>query len=130
MTEETKMILEEIISIRNGMSSMEKSLKNEITSIRTNMSGMEKSLKSEVISIRTDMSSMEKSLKNETTSIQLTLENEITPNIKAVAEAHLDLTRKLDEALKVEQEREMLLIRMNILENEMRKVKERLAEIA
>ena len=51
-------------------------------------------------------------------------------NIKIIAEGHLDLSRKLDDALKVENEKELLLIRVNILENELRKVKERLAQIA
>ena len=69
-------------------------------------------------------------LKRRTTSIELTLENETNPNIKAIAEGHLDLSRKLDEALKVENEKEMLLIRVNSLENELRKIKEKLEQIA
>lgn len=64
------------------------------------------------------------------TDIQLTLENETNRNIQIIAEGHLDLSRKLDEALKVENEKEMLLIRVNKLENELRRVKERIAEIA
>ena len=69
-------------------------------------------------------------IKKEIKSIQLTLENETNRNIKIIAEGHIDLNRKLDEALKVESEKEMLLIRVNILENELRKVKERLEQIA
>ena len=64
------------------------------------------------------------------TDIQLTLENETNRNIQIIAEGHLDLSRKLDEALKVENEKEMLLILVNKLENELRRVKERIAEIA
>lgn len=63
-------------------------------------------------------------------SIQLTLENETNRNIKIIAEGHLDLSRKLDDALKVDNEKELLLIRVNILENELRKVKERIESIA
>lgn len=37
--------------------------------------------------------------------IQLTLENETNRNIKFIAEGHLDLSRKLDDALKVENEK-------------------------
>lgn len=69
-------------------------------------------------------------IKKEITSIQLTLENETNRNIKIIAEGHLDLSRKLDDALKVENEKEMLLIRVNILENELRQVKERIEHIA
>ena len=70
------------------------------------------------------------SLNQRTTNIELTLENETNRNIKIIAEGHLDLSRKLDDALKVEHEKELLLIRVNILENELRKVKEQLAQIA
>lgn len=41
-------------------------------------------------------------------SIQLTLENETNSNIKIIAEGHLNLNRKLDDALKVDFEKEML----------------------
>lgn len=69
-------------------------------------------------------------IKRDIKSIHLTLENETNRNIKIIAEGHLDLSRKLDDALKVENEKEMLLIRVNILENELRKVKERIESIA
>lgn len=69
-------------------------------------------------------------LQRQITDIQLTLENETNRNIQLIAEGHLDLSRKLDEALKVESEKELLLIRVNRLENELRKVKERLETIA
>lgn len=69
-------------------------------------------------------------IKRDIKSIQLTLENETNRNIKIIAEGHLDLSRKLDDALRVENEKEMLLIRVNILENELRKVKERIEGIA
>jgi len=60
-------------------------------------------------------------------SLELTLENETNRNISIVAEGHLDLIRKLNEALKIENEKEMLLIRVNRLENELRKIKEQLS---
>lgn len=63
-------------------------------------------------------------------NIEMTLENETNRNIQIIAEGHLDIMRKLDETLKVEKEKEMLQIRVNIIENELRKVKERLDEIA
>ena len=62
--------------------------------------------------------------------IEMTLENETNPNIKVIAEGHLDLSRKLNDALKVENEKEILLIRVNHLENELRKVKEQINQIA
>lgn len=67
---------------------------------------------------------------NKITDIQLTIENETNRNIKIIAEGHFDLSRKLDEALKMENEKEMLMIRVNRLENELRRVKERIEEIS
>ncbi len=69
-------------------------------------------------------------IKRDIRSIQLTLENETNRNIRLIAEGHLDLSRKLDEALKAGNEKEMLLIRVNTLENELRKLKERIEQIA
>lgn len=60
------------------------------------------------------------------TSLEVTLENVTNKNIILVAEGHLDLSRKLDEALRVENEKEIIAIRVNILENELKKMKEQL----
>ena len=56
------------------------------------------------------------------TRIEITLENEIRPNIMRVAEGHLDLSRKLDAALKSDAKREMLEIKVNYLDGEVRKL--------
>lgn len=76
--------------------------------------------------IKDDIGTLEKKI----TSLELTLENETNHGIKIIAEGHLDLSRKLDQALKVENEKEILLLRVNHLENELRKVKERISQIA
>ena len=69
-------------------------------------------------------------LKRDVKDIQMTLENETNRNIRIIAEGHLDLNRKLDEALRVENEKEILLIRVNSLETEVKKLKERIERIA
>jgi len=69
-------------------------------------------------------------LENDVTDIKLTLENEIRVNIQRVAEGHLDLSRNLHEALKIDTEKEMLAIRVNVLETELRRLKERIEQIA
>ena len=68
-------------------------------------------------------------LENDVTDIKLTLENEIRVNIQRVAEGHLDLSRNLHEALKIDNEKEMLAIRVSVLETELRRIKTKL-EIA
>ncbi len=62
--------------------------------------------------------------------LQLTLENETNRNIKIIAEGHMDLNSKLDEALKIDNKKEMLIMRVNTLENELRRLKERIDRIA
>lgn len=69
-------------------------------------------------------------IKKQLSDLKYTLENVTNKNISIIAEAHTILNRKLDEALKVENEKEVLLIRVNILENDIKKVKERLEETA
>lgn len=64
------------------------------------------------------------------TDLQLTPENETNHNIRLIAEGHLDLSRKLDDALKVENEKEMLMIQVNTMENEIQKINSRLEDIA
>lgn len=59
-------------------------------------------------------------------SVEITLENEVRRNIKIIAEGHLDLSRKLSEALKEENEKEMLRLRVNILERDVRMIKEQI----
>lgn len=58
--------------------------------------------------------------------MRLIIEDEIRINIQHVAERHFDLSRNLHEALKVETGKDVLVIRVNMLETEMRKVKEHL----
>ena len=65
-------------------------------------------------------------IEKKVSNIELTLENEIRTNIKRVAEGHLDLSRNLHESLKIDSEKEMLAIRVSVLETELRRIKTQL----
>ncbi len=71
-----------------------------------------------------------KALERDLKALKLTLENETNKGIQIVAEGHLDLSRKLNEALTIENEKEMLKLRINRLESEVKKINARLEEIA
>lgn len=86
-----------------------------------------KEIKSEVNHIQM---TLENEVKTDIKDIQMTLENETNKNIRLIAEGHLNLDRKLDNALKVESEKELLLIRVTSLENEVRKLKTRIEKIS
>ena len=66
-------------------------------------------------------------IENDIKDIKLTLENEIRVNIQRVAEGHLDLSRNLHEAIRIDNEKEMLAIRVSVLETELRRTKAQIA---
>ncbi|MEH2959488.1 hypothetical protein [Candidatus Merdisoma sp. JLR.KK006] len=105
-----------------GMKSDMQSMKSELQDMKSDMQGM----KSELQDMKNNMQKLERKV----TGIEVHLENVTDRNIRLIAEGHLDLSRKLDEALKVENEKELQGIRLNILEDEIRKIKEQFAATA
>ncbi len=102
---------------------------SEIQGMKSEMQGM----KSEMQGIKAEVQELKQrtaNIENKVTNIDLTLENEIRVNIQRVAEGHLDLSRNLHEALRIDNEKEMLSIRVNVLETELRRIKERIESIA
>lgn len=90
-------------------------------------------VKGEVLELKERVQGVEgkaRKLEGHVQGIRLTLENETNKNINIIAEGHLNLSRKLDEALKVENEKKVLLIRINRLENGYRTLKEQVEAIA
>ena len=100
-----------------------KTLKSEVQTLKDDVQTLKddvQELKSEVQTLEGNMQNTEQKL----CSIELTLENETNRNIKIVAEGHSLLNRRLDKALGVESERELILVRLNHLEDEVRILKE------
>ena len=90
-------------------------VETDVSTLKTEM----KEVKADICGLKTENCS----LSDRITSLEMTLENETNRNIRIIAEGHMDLVRKLDEAIAVKKEREMVLLRMNVLENDMRIVK-------
>ena len=104
-------------------------IKGDFTEVKQDLTEVKQDLtevKKDVIEVKKDVVEVKKDV----VEVQLTLENETNKKINIIAEGHLDLTRKLDDALKVENEKEMLLLRVTSLENELRRIKKRIEEIA
>ena len=95
---------------------------SELQGVKNNMQSME----SEQQSMKSEM----QKLNQKVTGIEVHLENVTDRNIRLIAEGHLDLSRKLEEAVKVESQKELWGIRLNILEDEIRKIKEQFAATA
>ena len=131
-------IYSDMQNMKNDMQNMKsdmKEMKTDMQNMKTDMQNMKsdmKEMKTDMRGMKTDMQGMKtdiQDLKGRVSSIEMTLENETNRNIRIIAEGHADLCRKLDEALKVENEKELLLVRTNIMENDIRKIKDKL-EIA
>ena len=128
-------MLQAIYSDMQNMKNDMQGMKTDMQGMKTDMRGMKTDMqgtKTDMRGMKTDMQGMKtdiRDLKGRVSSIEMTLENETNRNIRIIAEGHADLCRKLDEALKVENEKELLLVRTNIMENDIRKIKDKL-EIA
>jgi len=109
------------------------SMKGDMQSMKGDMQSMKgdmQSMKGDMQVMKEDIKALQRDvaeLNHRTTNLELTLENETNRNIRLIAEGHLDLNRKLDDALKIENEKEMFSIRVNILENEVRKIKDQIS---
>ena len=64
-------------------------------------------------------------IRQKVTKMDLIMENELRVNIQRVAEGHLDLSRNLHEAMKPNNENEMLAIKVRMLETDVRELKDK-----
>ena len=118
-------LVENVKNINSTLNNMNKQfddINNQIAEMKTDIQNVKDETK-QISEMKTDIQKM----KNEIREISLTLENETNRNIKIIAEGHFDLSRKLDKALTVENEKEMALIRINMMESEIRRINENLA---
>lgn len=127
---------QDIQTIAEIFNSSMKPIKEELQDVKGEVLGLKgqvQGVQGEVLELKERVQGVEgkaRKLEGHVQGIRLTLENETNKNINIIAEGHLNLSRKLDEALKVENEKEVLLIRINRLENGYRTLKEQVEAIA
>ena len=120
MTENQKMdlILQKLGGIEGGLASVGEDVRL--------LQGDVQSLKEDVQTLKEDVQTLKEdvqTLKDRVTNIEITLENETNRNIQLIAEGHLNLARKLDEALKELQPNIMYHLKVNHLDGEVTKMK-------
>ena len=120
MTENQKMdlILQKLGGIEGGLASVREDVRSLQGDMQT-LKGDVKTLKEDVQTLKEDV----QTLKDRVTNIEIALENETNRNIQLIAEGHLNLARKLDEALKELQPNIMYHLRVNHLDGEVTKMK-------
>ena len=113
MTENQKMdlILQKLGGIEGGLDSVGEDVRS--------LQGDVQTLKGDVKTLKEDV----QTLKDRVTNIEITLENETNRNIQLIAEGHLNLDRKLDEALKELKPNTLYHLKVNHLDGEVTKMK-------
>lgn len=119
---DTQELKQKVSTIEDKVSTIE----DKVSTIEDKVSTLE----DKVTSLEDKVSSLEdkiSTIESDITDIKFTIENEIRVNIKRVAEGHLDLSRDLKEVMKPSNEFEMLTVRVNILESDVRRLKEKIS---
>lgn len=127
---------EDLLAISQLLDSKLQPIKSDIQELKLDTQQLKtevQQLKQDVQQLKTEVQQLKQDnqeIKEHIATIKIHIENTTDKNIKLIAEGHTDLTRKLDDALKVENEKELLLIRVSYLEAEVKQIKERLSQIA
>ena len=111
---ELKEVKEEIALLKDGM----KEDKEEIAILKEDM----KEVKEEIAILKDDM----KEVKEEVSKTSLIIENELRVNIQRIAEGHLDLSRNMNNVIRPNNEMEVLVVRVGVLETEVKYIKKNL----
>ena len=121
------------ISVLQNQTRKEDNMENETTQLLTKLLEGFSRLETRLDTIDEKLDTMEgrlgkiekrlDTLENRTTSIEVQLENIVVPRIQLIAESHIDLSRKLDNAIEQRLEREILKMRVEVLEGDMRRYK-------
>ena len=134
MTENQKMdlILQKLGGIEGGLASVGedvRSLQGDVQTLKGDVQTLKEdvqTLKEDVQTLKGDVQTLKEDvqmLKDRVTNIEITLENETNRNIQLIAEGHLNLDRKLNEALKELQPNTMYHLKVNHLDGEVTKMK-------
>lgn len=107
-------------------------IKGDVAQLNVRVGNLESDvteLKSDVSVLKEDVSNLKEDMeqtKSKISGIEMTLENEIRNNIRIVAEGHTDIIRRFDDYMVIENSKEMFSVRMNILETDVRNIKEKI----
>ena len=112
------LILQKLGGIEGGLASV----REDVRSLQGDM----QTIKGDVQTIKGDVQTLKEdvqTLKDRVTNREIALENESNRNSQLIAEGHLNLDRKLNEALKELQPNTMYHLKVNHLDGEVTKMK-------
>lgn len=139
MANEENRMLEILLELKQEVSEMRKDinvLKQDVGILKQDVSCLKEDVKDLqqrmiIVEGKTDnlqftVNEMQSELaetKREILSLRTTIENVTNRNIRIIAEGHLDLENKLDRSIKAGSETEVMQVRVNMIEDEMRTLK-------
>ncbi len=130
--EDVRLLQGDVQSLKEDVQSLKEdvqTLKEDVQTLKGDVQSLKEdvqTLKEDVQTLKEDVQTLKEdvqSLKESVTNIEITLENETNRNIQLVAEGHLNLDRKLDEALKELHPNTMYHLKVNHLDGEVTKMK-------
>ena len=122
MSEDTKMIMEELAKIHGRLDKMDGRL-DRMDDRFDKMDGRLDRMDDRFDKMDRRMDALESSTKQEIRSLKTYLENEIETKINIVAEGHFDLMRKFRQVQLCNEEWEMMKMRVLALERGVREIK-------
>lgn len=123
-------VVEATEGVKKDLERKIENLEHKVEKVEHKIEKVQSDLEGKIGGVQENLENVQRNLQEEIQKIHMLLENTTNRNIKIIAEGHTDLCRKLDEAMKAENERELLLVRLNFLEEEVRQIKDQLKRIA
>ena len=120
----TAVMREDIKELRQDVTVLQKDvseLRQDVTVLQEDMTVLQQNV--------TELQKGSETMRKEISAIKMTQENEVLKGIYIIGEGHLDLNRKLNQILETREDRELMKLRIQYLEGEVRRIKDRL-EIA
>ena len=138
MTDSQKLdyLIEQMTGVKAEITEMKEDiagLKEDVAGLKEDVAGLKEDvavLKEDVAVLKEDVAGLQERMdkqENEIRYIRTFQENNLEKGIKIIAEGHVMLLRRLNEALKITEDDEMLRLRVNVLECDTSRVKEKLA---
>ena len=126
--DDTQMMKTELTSVKETTEGLVTGLK-EVREETKELAADMKSVKEETKELAADMKSVKedtKELRSRMSAIELNLENETNKNIRILAENHLSLMEKLDEAIKVSNRHFLYELKVSSLDRRVTEIERRI----
>lgn len=136
LKEDVAVLKEDVAGLKEDVAVLKEDvavLKEDVAGLKEDVAGLKEDvavLKEDVAVLKEDVAGLQERMdkqENEIRYIRTFQENNLEKGIKIIAEGHVMLLRRLNEALKITEDDEMLRLRVNVLECDMSRVKEKLA---